>query len=71
VVVAVGLTDRVPDRATAPMLWLMETLVAFVLDQDRVDAAPGVMEVGEALIVTVGRLGAVPSTTSCLISFIF
>jgi hypothetical protein len=69
--VEVGLTDLVPDKPTAPMLWLIETLVAFVLDQVSVDAAPAVMEAGEALIVTVGRLGAVPSTTSCLISFIF
>ena len=52
--VAVGLTDLVPDAVTAPMPWLMETVVAFVLDQVRVDAAPDVMEAGEALIVTVG-----------------
>ena len=58
--VAVGLTDRVPDAATVPMLWLMETLVAFVLDQVSVDAAPDVMEAGEALIVTVGSAGGVP-----------
>ena len=29
---AVGLTDLVPETATAPMPWLMETLVAFVLE---------------------------------------
>jgi hypothetical protein len=39
---------------------LIETLVAFVLDHVKVDAAPDVMEVGEALIVTVGSAGAVP-----------
>ena len=55
--VTVGVTDLVPDAATVPMLWLMEMLVAFVLDQVSVDAAPDVMEVGEALIATVGSVG--------------
>jgi hypothetical protein len=57
VVVAVGLTDLVPDAVTVPMLWSIETVVAFVLDQVSVDAAPDVMEVGEALIATVGSVG--------------
>ena len=67
----VGLTDLVPDAVTVPTLWLIETVVAFVLDHVSVDAAPDVMEAGEALIVTVGRVGATRSTTSRLISFIF
>ena len=54
---AVGLTDVVPDAATVPMLWSIETVVAFVLDHVSVDAAPDVIEVGEALIVTVGSGG--------------
>ena len=53
-VVVVGLTDLVPDVATVPMPWLIETVVAFVLDQVSVDVAPDAMDVGEALIVTVG-----------------
>ena len=53
------------------MPWLMETVVAFVLDQVSVDAAPDVIEAGEALSVTVGSGGGTPSMTSCLISFIF
>ena len=60
---AVGLTDLVPEAATVPMPWLMETLVALLLDQVRVDAAPTVIDAGEALIVTVGRLGDTPSMT--------
>ena len=60
---AVGLTDRVPDAATVPMPWLMETLVAFVLDHVKVDAAPAVMEAGEALIVTVGSVGGAVTVT--------
>ena len=71
-VVEAGLTDLVPDAVTVPMPWLIETVVAFVLDQVSVDVVPDVIEVGEALIVTVG--GVVvggPSMTSSLISFIF
>ena len=63
VVVAVGLTDLVPDAVTVPMLWSIETVVAFVLDQVSVDAAPDVIEVGEALIVTVGDGGGAPVDT--------
>jgi hypothetical protein len=59
-VVAIGLTDLVPDAATVPMPWLIETVVAFVLDHVKIDAAPDVMEVGEALIVTVGSVGGAP-----------
>ena len=57
---AVGLTDRVPEAVTVPMPWSMVTVVAFVLDQVSVDAAPDVIEVGEALIVAVGSVGGVP-----------
>ena len=57
---AVGLTDLVPDAVTVPMPWLMETLVAFVLDQVSVDAAPDVMVAGEALSVTVGSAALRP-----------
>ena len=53
-VLEVGLTDLVPDAVTVPIPWSIETLVAFVLDQVSVDAAPDVIEAGEALIVTVG-----------------
>ena len=60
---AVGLTDLVPDAATVPMLWSIETVVAFVLDQVSVDAAPDVMDVGEALIVTVGSVGGALTVT--------
>jgi hypothetical protein len=56
-VVAIGLTDLVPDAATVPLPWLIETDVAFVLDHVKIDAAPGVMEVGDAFIVTVGSVG--------------
>ena len=59
----VGLTDRVPDAATVPMPWLIETVVAFVLDQVSVDAAPDVIEVGEALSVTAGSGGGVVTVT--------
>ena len=47
----------VPDAATVPMPWLIVTVVAFVLDQVSVDAAPDVMEAGAPLIVTVGSVG--------------
>ena len=57
---AVGLTDRVPEAVTVPMPWSMVTVVAFVLDQVSVDAAPDVIEVGEALSVAVGSVGGVP-----------
>ena len=60
---AVGLTDRVPDAATVPMPWLIETLVALVLDQVSVEAAPGVIEAGEALSVTVGSGGGAVTVT--------
>jgi hypothetical protein len=63
VVVAVGLTDLVPDKATAPMPWLIETVVAFVLDQVSVDDAPDVIDVGDALIVTVGSGGGALTVT--------
>jgi hypothetical protein len=56
--VAVGLTDRVPDAATVPMPWLIEMLVAFVLDHVSVDAAPAVIEAGDALKVAVGGVAA-------------
>ena len=59
----VGLTDVVPDAATVPMPRSIETLVAFVLDQVSVDAAPDVMEAGEALIVTVGSVGGALTVT--------
>jgi hypothetical protein len=63
VVVAVGLTDLVPDAVTVPMPWLMVTVVAFVLDQVSVDAAPDVIDVGDALIVTVGSGGGALTVT--------
>jgi hypothetical protein len=58
--VEAGLTDLVPDAATVPMPWLMVTVVAFALDQLKVEAAPEAIEAGEALIVTVGNAGGVP-----------
>jgi hypothetical protein len=45
------------------MAWLIETVVAFVLDQVNVDAAPGAMELGEALNVAVGGVGAAVTVT--------
>ena len=62
-VVEVGLTDLVPDAATVPMLWSIETVVAFVLDHVSVDDAPDVIDVGEALIVTVGSGGGALTVT--------
>ena len=59
----VGLTDLVPDAATVPMPWLIDTVVAFELDHVSVDDAPDVMEVGEALIVTVGTAGGAVTVT--------
>ena len=38
-------------------------VVAFVLDQVRVDDAPDVIEVGDALIVTVGSVGGALTVT--------
>ena len=60
---AVGLTDVVPDAATVPMPWLIETVVAFVLDQVSVEDAPDVIDAGEALIVTVGSVGGALTVT--------
>jgi hypothetical protein len=68
VVVAVGLTDRVPDAATVPMPWLIETLVAFVLDHVSVEAAPAVIEAGDALIVTVAGVGAFTVTVAVAVT---
>ena len=45
----VGETTRVPDKATGPIPWFMETEVALVVDQERVEEAPEVMVVGEAV----------------------
>src|SRR5262245_50561185 len=74
VVFAAGETLRVPDAATVPMPWSMLTVVALAVDQVNVDAAPIVIDVGDAESVAVGIgggwLGSV-SMTSCLISFIF
>ena len=67
-VLEVGLTDLVPDAVTVPMLWSIETVVAFVLDQVSVDAAPDTMEAGEALIVTVGSVGALTVTVAVAVT---
>ena len=58
-----GFTDLVPDTATAPMPWLIETVVAFVLDQVSVEDAPDVIDAGDALIVTVGSVGGALTVT--------
>ena len=58
--VAVGLTDRVPDVATAPMLWSIETVVALVVAHVRVANCPDGIDCGEALNVAVGG-GTTPS----------
>ena len=58
-----------PDAATVPMPWSIETVVALVLDQVSVDAAPDVMDAGEALIVTVGSgIGAVTVTVAVAVA---
>jgi hypothetical protein len=61
VVVAAGETLRVPEAATVPMPWLMLTDVALVVDQVRVDAAPEVIDAGDAVSDAVGR--GVPAVT--------
>jgi hypothetical protein len=63
VVVAVGLTDLVPDVPTAPIPLSIVTEVAFVLDQVNVDDCPEVMVVGLADSVTVGAPVEVPTVT--------
>ena len=42
---------------------MIDTVVAFVLDQVSVEDAPDVIEVGEALSVTVGKGGAAVTVT--------
>jgi hypothetical protein len=53
-VVFVGLTTAVPEGETAPMPWSIETVVAFVVVQVRVEVCPGVMVEGEAESIAVG-----------------
>ena len=45
------------SSATAPMPWLIVTVVAFVVDQDSVADCPCVIDTGDALIVAVGGAG--------------
>ena len=49
-VVAVGLTVRVPDAATVPIPWLIDTVVAPELFQVSVEEAP--LEAGLADVET-------------------
>ena len=53
-VVFVGLTTLVPEGETAPMPWSIETVVAFVVVQVRVEVSPAVMDEGEAESFAVG-----------------
>ena len=53
-VVFVGLTTLVPEGETAPMPWSIETVVAFVVVQVRVEVCPAVMVEGEAESFAVG-----------------
>jgi hypothetical protein len=54
VVVAVGVTACEPEVLTAPIPLSIVTVVAFVLDQVKVDDCPAEMLAGFALRVTVG-----------------
>ena len=55
--VAVGVTFRVPDAATAPMPWLIVTLVALVVLQVRTAVWPVAIDVGDAVMDAVGGTG--------------
>ena len=54
VVVTEGETALFPDVDTPPIPWSIETEVALVVDQLRVEEAPGEIEVGFVLKVIVG-----------------
>lgn len=53
-VVLVGLTTVVPDAETIPIPWLIETVVAFVVAQVKVEVFPAMIVAGEAESVAVG-----------------
>ena len=57
VVVTEGETAFVPDAATAPTLGVIETLVAPVVVQDRVEDSPAVIVTGLAVKLAVGEPG--------------
>ena len=52
--VLVGLTDRVPEALTVPIVWSIEMVVASVVLQVKVEAAPLVIDAGLAVRVAVG-----------------
>ena len=60
-VVDVGLTPTEPDKAWLPTPWSIETVVAFVVVQVRVEVWPRLMVVGDAENVAVGA--AAPTVT--------
>ena len=66
VVVADGVTTRVPLKATVPMPWLMLTVVAFVDDQVSVVFWPRLIDAGDTLMLTVGGWFTVTVTLAVL-----
>ena len=60
--VADGDTLRVPDVATTPMLWLIDTDVALVDDHVSVELPPALIDEGDAVSVSVG-VGVVETVT--------
>lgn len=55
-VVSVGLTTVLPEAETTPMPWLIETVVAPVVDQVRVEVWPAVIVDGDAVSLAVGMI---------------
>ena len=66
VVVLIGFTDCLPVAATVPMPLLIETSLAFVVVQFRVDVCPASMRVGSAVNVAIGRPGVKEGPLSVL-----
>jgi hypothetical protein len=60
-VVAVGFTTLVPESATVPIPGLIETLVAFLVVQLRVELPFAPIDVGLAVNVMVGAVAAAAS----------
>ena len=70
-VVAVGVTLRVPLAGTVPRLGLIVTVAAPVEDHDNVADWPAVIDVGDTDNVTVGRgtgAGAATVSVTCVVA---